>query len=40
MYATPFVCFGQVNAFLLLFQIEESVGTSTTVTRGTMELTG
>ena len=38
--AAPCVRFGQFNAFLLLFQIEESEGTSaTTVTKGTMELT-
>ena len=41
--AAPCVRFaiGRFNAFLLLFQIEESEGTSaTTVTRETMELTG
>ena len=38
--AAPCIWFGQFNAFLLLFQKEESKGTSaTTVTRGTMELT-
>ena len=39
--AAPCIRFGRYNAFLLLFQIEESEGNSvTTVTRGTMELTG
>ena len=39
--AAPCIWFGQFNAFLLLFQIEESKGTSATnVTRETMELTG
>ena len=38
--AAPCVGFDQYNAFLLLFQIEDSEGTSaTTVTRRTMELT-
>ena len=41
VYAVPCVWFGHFNAFLLLFQKEESEGTSATnVTRGTMELTG
>ena len=35
--AAPCVQFGRFNTFLLLFQIEESKGTSaTTVTRGTI----
>ena len=39
--AVCYIRFGQFNAFLLLFQIEESEGISATnVTRGTMELTG
>ena len=39
--AAPCVPFGRFNAFLLLFQKEQSQGTpATTVTRGTMELTG
>ena len=39
MCAAPCVRFGR--AFLLLFQKEQSQGTpATTVTRGTMELTG
>ena len=38
--AAPCIRFGRFNAFLFLFQIEESKGTSAaTVTRGTMELT-
>ena len=37
----PCVRFGRFNAFLLLFQKEQSQGMSaTSVTRGTMELTG
>ena len=37
--AAPCVRFGPFNAFLLLFQKEQSQGTSaTTVTRGTMDL--
>ena len=37
--AKPCIQFGRFNAFLLLFQIEESKGTSAiTVTRGTMRL--
>ena len=41
MCAARCVRFGRFNAFLLLFQKEQSQGTSaTTVTRGTMELTG
>ena len=41
MFAAPCIRFGGFNAFLLLFQVEESEGTSaTTVTMGTMELTG
>ena len=39
--AAPCVQFGGFNAFLILFRIEESEGTSAiTVTWGTMELTG
>ena len=39
--AAPCIRFGRFNAFLLLFQKEQSQGTpATTVTRGTMELTG
>ena len=38
--AAPCVRFGQFNAFLLLFQIEESKGTfGTTATKRTMEHT-
>ena len=41
MCAQPCVRFGRFNAFLLLFQKEESQGTTaTTVTRGTMGLSG
>ena len=39
--AAPCVQFGRFNAFLLLFQKEQSQGTpATTVTRGAMELSG
>ena len=39
--AAPCIWFGPFNAFLLLFQREESQGTSaTTVTKGIMELIG
>ena len=41
MCAAPCIRFDRFNAFLLLFQKEESQGTSaTTVTRGTMGLSG